>query len=127
MVTDLVLPPSAKPENIASNNNAPIAVRILCRRNQFLRGATWDFAGETPGAKFSVQSSPSQYLCWPSGCGYQPAGALIFPVLRRSNSPRLTATYRHIRLRIRGLPKLGWQFSDHAWPIRAIVPTSAAS
>jgi len=36
-----------------------------------------------PGAKCSVQSSPSQYLCWPSGCGYQPAGLLMIPIFRR--------------------------------------------
>ena len=30
----------------------------------------------TPGAKCSVHNSPSQYLCRPSGCGYQPAGLL---------------------------------------------------
>src|SRR5665647_162598 len=103
MVTDLV-PPLARLENIPINKSAPMAVRILCRRNQFFRATAGGDASGVPGAKFSVHCWPSQYLCWPSGCGYQPAGVLMIPVFR-SSIPVLSATYRLIRHEIRGLPE----------------------
>src|SRR5450631_3237615 len=54
-------------------------------------------ATSAPGARSPVHCPPSQYLCWPSGCGYQPAGVLMTTPIRTAARSVAPPSFRMLR------------------------------